>query len=803
MRHARAVIIGGGIVGCSALWHLAQKGWTDLLLLERDELTAGSTWHAAGNCPTFSTSWALLNLQRYSTRLYPRLAALTGSEINYHVTGSIRLAQGQARLEEYRHIAAVANQLDCGFEVLPPADLKRRYPYLETAGLQGGLWDPADGDIDPSQVTQAFAAGARSLGATILRQCPVTAMARDGDGWRLSTPQGEIQAEIVINAAGYRAGEVAALVGQRLPIVSLQHQYLVTESLPDLAGAGPKLPLLRDPDDSYYLRQERDGLLLGPYEKERAVAVWDEGIPPGFVAELFPDDLERLERYIELAVGRVPLLGQAGVKRVVNGPIPYTPDGNPLIGPAFQPGLDLRGLYLCCAFSFGVVQGGGAGKAIADWIVEGEPEWDLWALDPRRFTGHCDQAYTRAKALEVYENEYAVAFPHQEWPAARPVKTTPLTAVLAAEGAVFGARNGWERALWFKPPGFAGDPDEKTFHRPVWFAAVAADCRAVREACGLVEIPGFSKLRVTGPGAAAQLDRLLATRLPPVGQVRLAYGLTASGGVLVETTVVRLAEEDFLLASAAAAEWHDWQWLLAGLPDTVAVANVTERQDTLALSGPGSRAVLEQASGQSLPDSALPWRHALWLEIAGARVLVLRFGYSGELGYELHLEPAQGPTVCAALRAAGARLIGNQALDSLRLEKGYPAWKSELEIKVSALASGLERFIAWNKGDFVGRDALLAERAHGPRRCLALLALDPGTAEALPLAPVWRSGRLVGQVTSGTFGHWVGRSLALAYLEPGEALVGTRLQVEVLGERREALVVPRPLHDPENRRMKG
>jgi len=799
MRHARVVVIGGGIVGCSALWHLARKGWKDLLLLERDELTAGSTWHAAGNCPNFSTSWALLNLQRYSTRLYRELGQLTGSAINYHVTGSIRLAQGRTRLDEYRHVAAVANMLDLGFEVLPPEELKRRYPPLETAGLLGGLWDPGDGDIDPSQATQAFAAGARALGATILRGCPVTAMARQGGGWRLTTPQGEIQAETVVNAAGYRAGEVAALVGQRLPIVSLQHQYLVTEGLPELAGAGPKLPLLRDPDDSYYLRQERDGLLLGPYEKERAVAVWEEGIPPGFVAELFPDDLERLERYIELAVGRVPLLGRAGVKRVVNGPIPYTPDGNPLIGPAFQPGLDLRGLYLCCAFSFGVVQGGGAGKAIADIVAEGESEWDLWALDPRRFTGHCDQAYTRAKALEVYQNEYAVSAPHQEWPAGRPAKTTPLTAILAAEGAVFGARNGWERALWFRRGGEQVDA-APGFHRPPWFESVAADCRVVREAAGLVEIPGFSKFSLEGPGAAAHLDRLLATRLPPVGQVRLAYGLTPAGGVLAETTVVRLAAERFLLASAAAAEWHDWQWLTAGLPAGVSVANVTAEQDTLALSGPLARQVLERTCGQGLAD--LPWRHARELAVAGEAVLALRFGYSGELGYELHLGPAQGPAVFAALRAAGAGVIGTHALDSLRLEKGYPAWKSELEIKVSALASGLERFIAWDK-DFVGRAALLAERAAGPRQVLALLALEPGTAEALPLAPVFRAGRRVGLITSGAYGHWVGRSLALAYLEPGEALVGTQLTVELLGERRGALVVPRPLHDPENRRMKG
>ena len=393
--HARVVVIGGGIAGCSALYHLAKLGYSDAVLLERHELTSGSTWHAAGNCPNFSGSWSIMKLQRYSTQLYRRLAAEVDYPLGYHVTGAIRLAQSPVRMQEFHHVTSMARLQGIEFEMLTPSEIGRRYPFIELHGLAGGQWDPDDGDIDPAQLTQAFAKGARDLGARIVRFCPVTAIgARPGGEWRIETPQGSITAEVVVNAAGYRAAEVAAMVGRDLPCVALSHQYLVTEDIAALAARADKLPLLRDPDDSYYLRQERHGLLLGPYEREPR-AHWLDRLPDDFSFQLFPDDLDRLNWHIEAAIARVPLLRSAGIKKVINGPIPYTPDGNPLIGPA--PGL--RNFFECCVFSFGIVQGGGAGKALAEWIVEGETEWDLWSLDPRRFTGHVGKEYTADKSL--------------------------------------------------------------------------------------------------------------------------------------------------------------------------------------------------------------------------------------------------------------------------------------------------------------------------------------------------------------------------------------------------------------------
>lgn len=418
-RHARVVIIGGGAVGCSSLYHLAKRGWTDCLLLEMDELTAGSTWHAAGNCPNFSGSWSVMKLQRYSTQLYAGLGAAVDYPINYNVTGAIRLAQTRDRIDEFRHVTEMARHQGIDFEMLTPGDIKSRYPFIELHGLAGGQWDPHDGDIDPAQLTtQAFAKGARDLGARIERGCRVTAIRRlPGREWRIETTAGLVTAEIVVNAAGYRAAEIGAMVGRSIPSVAMSHQYLVTASIPELSGRSAKLPLMRDPEDSYYLRQERDALLLGPYEW-KATPHWLEGIPERFAFQLFPDDLERLEPHIALACARVPILGSIGVRKVINGPIPYTPDGNPLIGPA--PGL--TNFFEACVFSFGIVQAGGAGKALADWVVEGQAEWDLWSLNPRRFTAHATPEYTRAKAVELYQREYAIYYPFRGalgWPASQ------------------------------------------------------------------------------------------------------------------------------------------------------------------------------------------------------------------------------------------------------------------------------------------------------------------------------------------------------------------------------------------------
>ena len=560
--HARVVIIGGGAVGCSALYHLALMGWTECLLLERAELTSGSTWHAAGNCPTFSTSWNVLKLQRYGNELYARLAAEADPPLTWHPTGSIRLAHGRDRMDEFRHVCAMARAQGLGLALVTPKEARELYPFLELDDLEGALFDPYDGDVDPSQLTQAFARRAREQGCEIRRFTNVTGLEPCADGtWRVRTDRGEIACEIVVNAAGYRAGEIMAMVGQRLPIVAMSHQYLVTESIPELEARPAKLPLLRDPDVSYYLRQERAGLLLGPYEWE-ARPHWLDGIPGEFANQLFADDLDRLEPYIEAAIARVPILGSGGVQRVINGPIPYSPDGNPYIGPAHG----LQNFYQCCCFSFGIVQAGGAGKALAEWVVHGAPEWDLWPFDPRRYTGYATRSYAVARAVELYQREYAIAYPFEERPAGRPARTSPLYDRLRAKGARFGARGGWERATWFAR---ADAPAaERLSFRRAETALVRGRGRGMpggRPRAWASSISAASPSSWSrGRAPRAFLDRLVCSRLPRVGRIALAYALNEQGGIVSEFTITRLGPERFYLASAAAAEWHDDDLLRIG-----------------------------------------------------------------------------------------------------------------------------------------------------------------------------------------------------------------------------------------------
>jgi dimethylglycine dehydrogenase len=802
---ARVVVIGGGIVGCSVLYHLTRMGWSDAVLLERDELTAGSTWHAAGNCPNFSTSFNIMRLQAYSNQLYRRLPEEVDSAIGHRACGSIRLAHTDDRMAEFRHVSAMAAAQGLAFEILAPAEIRARHPFLETHDVLGGLWDPDDGDIDPSQVTQALAKGARAAGAAIYRHTPVRSIERTPAGeWRIATAGGAITCEIVVNAAGYRGREIGRMVGLDLPVVSLQHQYLVTEAIPEIEAYGRLLPLVRDPDVSWYLRQERAGLLLGPYEWDCRLA-WDGQEPPAeFGMELFADDLDRLERYIEDAMARVPVFASAGLTRVINGPIPYTPDGNPLLGPAY--GLDK--FYLACAFSFGIVQGGGAGKAMAEWITKGEPEWDLWALDPRRYTDYATQSYVRAKAKELYQHEYAIAYPVEERPAGRPAKTTPLYETLRAKGAMFGARGGWERATWFVPDGAPAE-QRLGFGHGNWHGAVAEECRAVRERAGVLDLGGFAKLEVRGAGAAAFLDRLICGRLPQVGRVALAYMCSPKGGLVCELTITRLAEDRFYLLSAATAEWHDHQWLLRHRQpsESVIIENVTPRYGTLVLAGPRAREVLGQVTDADLSNAAFPWLAARRLEIGFAQVLALRINYVGELGFELHVPLEHELAVYRALVGAGAaqgmRDFGTYAMDSLRLEKGYPAWKVDLTTEFTPFEASLERFVDLRKPEFVGRGALLRQREQGVRQRLVPLIVDSEEVDAPFCASVHHGGERVGLVGSAGYGHALQQSIALAYVRADLALPGTALEVGLFGERRAAIVGRAPLYDPENARLRA
>jgi dimethylglycine dehydrogenase len=807
--HTQVIVIGGGAVGCSALYHLTQLGVTDCVLLERDELTAGSTWHAAGNCPNFSTSWNLIKLQRHSTRLYAELAQRVGYDINYHVTGSIRLAHTKDRVDEFRHVVSQARAQGIEFEMLSPAEIVARHPFLTTDGILAGLWDPYDGDIDPAQLTQALAKGARDAGAEIHRGTKVTAISRRPSGeWEVVTNRGTIRAEKVVNAAGYRGGEVAALVGAYLPIVTLSHQYLVTEDIPELVARGAlRLPLVRDPDTSYYLRQERQGLLLGPYEWQ-ATAHWLDKVPDEFANQLFDDDLGRLETYIEAACAQVPILGSVGIKTVINGPIPYAPDGNPLIGPA--PGLP--GFFHCCAFTFGIVQAGGAGKVIAEWVARGEPEWDMWPLDSRRYLDYANHRFTLAKAIETYQHEYGIGYPAEERPAGRPAKASPCYQRLKDKGARFGARGGWERAVYFPAPGDPAGP-ESSFRRPAWHAAVERECRAVAERVAVLDLPGFTKFEVTGADGAAWLDHMVTGPVPKPGRTALNYFCNPRGGIVTEMTITNLGDERYWLISAAAGERHDEHWLrehLPAAPGRVCLDNQSARYGTLIVVGPRSRELLALLTPARLDNEAFPWLAVRSIEIGYARAIALRVNYVGELGWELHLPSEHLAAVYDLLWEAGERFgihdYGLYAMDSLRLEKGYRGWKGDLTTEYTPFMASLDRFVRLDKpGGFIGQAALRAEAAAGPRERFVPMIVDAGDADAAAVSIVHEPGREapVGLVTSGGYGYRIQKSIALAYVRADLAVEGTTLEVEVLGERRRAVVGREPLYDPANARLRG
>jgi len=805
--HAQVVVIGGGAVGCSALYHLTQLGITDCVLLERDELTAGSTWHAAGNVPNFSTSWNLLKVQRYTTRLYAGLAGRVGYEINYHITGSIRLAHTADRVDEFRHVISQARAQGIEFDLLSPTEIVARYPFLKTDGIRAGLYDPYDGDIDPAQLTQALAKGARDTGAEVHRNTRVTAISRTPSGeWSITTTRGTIRAQSVINAAGYRGGEVAAMVGEYLPIVTLAHQYLVTEDIPELVARGAtRLPLLRDPDVSYYLRQERQGLLLGPYEWQ-ATPHWLDGLPDEFANQLFDDDVGRLEKYIEAACARVPILGSVGVKSVINGPIPYAPDGNPLIGPA--PGLP--GFFHCCAFTFGIAQAGGAGKTIAEWVANGQPEWDMWPLDSRRYLEYANHRYALAKAIETYQHEYGIGYPAEERPAGRPAKSSPGYQRLKDKGATFGARGGWERAVYFPQ---AGDPVEPvvSFRRAAWHAAIARECQAVAERVAVLDLPGFTKFEVTGAGAGAWIDCMVAGTVPRAGRTALNYFCAPSGGIVSEMTVTNLGADRYWLISAAAGERHDEHWLRAHLPAdprAVQIENLSARFGSLIVVGPRSRELLARLTPARLDNESFPWLAVRTIEIGYTRAIALRVNYVGELGWELHIPVEHLLSVYDLLWEAGEPLgigdYGLYAMDSLRLEKCYRGWKGDLTTEYTPLMASLDRFVKLDKpGGFIGQEALRREAAAGPRERFVPLLVDAADADAAPVSIVFSRDAVVGLVTSGGYGYRLRRSIALAYVRTDLAVPGTELEVEILGDRRRAVVGREPLYDPQNARLRG
>ncbi|MFN3765053.1 MAG: FAD-dependent oxidoreductase, partial [Aliihoeflea sp.] len=717
------------------------------------------------------------------------------------------------RMQEFARVKSMGRHQGMEIDLLGLDELKARYPFLETHGLKGALYDPNDGDIDPAQLTQALAKGARDMGAKIVRFCPLTGVRRENDLWKLATPKGEIACEIVVNAAGYRAGEVGRMFGRDVPMMVMSHQYILFEEIPELAAwskeAGRKLPLLRDVDSSYYLRQEKTGMNLGPYERN-CRAHWassDDPMPDDFSFQLFPDDLDRLEWYLEDAVKRVPILGTAGLSKVINGPIPYAPDGNPLIGP--MPGVP--NAFEACVFTFGIAQAGGAGKVLAEWVTQGATEWDMWSCDPRRFTAFASAPdYAVAKGMKVYGHEYAIHFPRHAWPAGRPAKLSAIHDRIAAFGAQFGATNGWERANWYAQPGDdTSEAATQTFERDgPWQKRVREECHTVRDAAGILDLPGFSRYRVQGDGARDWLASLITGAVPKAGRIGLGYFADAKGRLVTEMSIMALADDFFFLINAAAAELHDFEWLAKHLPQgsTIALQNVTDAFSCQILTGPASREILAEITDA---DLSLPWLTHQSAQIAGQWCQLVRVSFAGELGWEIHTRIEDTAPIFDAVWAAGQKHglkpFGMFALDSLRLEKGYRGWKQDLSTDYSVLQCGLERFVKWDQPDFLGKAALASEKQVGITKRFAILTLDtPGACDAPYMSTVWHENEIVGETTSGGWGHRVDQLIALAMLRADCAKPGSRVEIEIFGERFAATVQgDAPLWDPENARLKA
>ena len=799
----RCVVIGGGIAGCSTLYHLTQEGWTDVVLVERDELTSGTTWHSAAQVTNFGMTQTMVGLKTHSINLYKELADDPDYPINYHhADGGIRLANTQAQMDGYKHFASMARGMDVHFEVIDAAECARRHPLISTDNLVGGLWDPLDGDIDPAQLCQALARRARKAGAEVYRQTPVTGLTQHRDhSWTVHTTKGDIECEVVVNACGYRVNEVGAMMGVHHPVASMEHQYFLTEEIPAIRDAGHRMPLLRCPISDYYCRQEKNGLLLGFYEQ--GCKTWGmDGISPDFSNDLCPDDLDRVTDVLEGAFARMPALMEAGVHTVVNGPITYTIDGAPLVGPI--PGK--RNAFCIIGLRAGLGEGGGHGWLLAQQIVHGEACYDTWGLDPRRFTGHGNAELTALKAIEDYQNEFRFHFPNEHRPAGRPMKTTPLTPVLAAEGAAFTVINGWERAEYFKP-----SPDFEVTHGFYFdeaFDVVAEEVRAVQTGVGLAEVNGFNRIEITGPDTHAFLDHVVCGRVPrAAGKVGLGYLLNHHGCIKAEATIANIPGGPVWYGSAAASEWHDMDWLRAHADGfDVSFRSLTNDWTILILAGPKARDVLSAASRGDWSAAAFPWLSVRRAFVGIAPAVVMSVSFSGELAYEIHVPNNQLYATYLALRAAGdpmgLRLFGARAINAMRMEKGYLHWKADVITEFDPFETGLDRFVTLAK-PFVGKAALEERRAKGPTRLLVSLQVANQKAPAHPGASLMRDGAVVGTVTSGAWGHRVGMNLAYAFVRPDLAVEGTELTLDLLGAMVPARVITPGPYDPDTTRPRG
>ena len=807
---ARAVVIGGGVVGVSTLYHLAAKGWDDSILLERKSLTSGSTWHAAGLLPLFNMSYSVGQIHKYSVRFYQELQDETGMDVGFRKVSNIRLASTQDRMDEYLQYKGVADTIGVEVNVLSPQEVKDCWPLVSTENLIGAIQHPEDGYIQPADLTQAFAKGARDKGAKIEINTNVISIIRSpNDTWIVETDKGHIECEHVISCSGNFARKTGKMVGLDLPVIPVEHQYIVTEQHPLIKERKdknlPELGVLRDSDASWYMREEAGGLILGPYE-QGAPACYVDGPDENSEYELFQEDLDRISDHIESAIFRVPIFGEVGVKKVYNGAIAYTPDGSPIIGPDWG----LKNFWINEGHSFGVTAAGGAGWQLAEWIVNGNPTIDMLGVDPRRFGDYATKSYLIEKNEEAYANVFTVHYPDEERPAARPLRTAPCYERLKKMGGVFGASFGWERANWFAPNGVEAI-DDWSFRRSSYHEHVGAEIQNMSKNVGLLDLSGFAKCRISGSSAENFLNFLVANKISKtIGRVSLCHALNSLGGVHSEFTITKESENSFYLVSAGAYQRLDHDWIKKNMPtdNSVIFEDLTNSKGVLVLAGPKSRELMKLVSKDNFENENFPWLTSQIVNIGNYPVLAMRVNFVGELGWELHHPIEYQNQIFDILFQHGSKLnlkpFGIRAMDSLRIEKSYRLPGRELSIEYAALESGLNRFVSENKGDFIGRDGLAEWKSKGLSYGFVTLEVhNVKDADALGNNPIYLDGKVIGRATSGGYGHRIKKSLVLAMINPSLIKIGLKVKIDILGTKYDASIINDSPYDPSNEKLRA
>ena len=807
---AKVVVVGGGVVGVSALYHLAKKGWSDVVLIERKELTSGSTWHAAGLLPLFNMSYSVGQLHKYAVNFYKTLEEETGQNVGFSVVSNIRLATTQDRMDEYYQYAAVAKTIGVKVNFLTPDEVKEIWPLCNTDGLIGAIQHPEDGYIQPADLTQALAKGARDKGAEIYRNTNVTDINQlDNEMWVVETDKGNIECEHVISCTGNFARQTGKMVGLDIPVIPVEHQYIVTEPHPEIQKRKeqglPEMGVLRDSDSSWYMREERGGLILGPYEKG-APACYVDGPSQNSEFELFQEDIERIEPHIESAIHRVPVFGEVGVKKVYNGAICYTPDGSPIVGPAWG----LKNFWINEGHSFGITAAGGAGWQLAEWIVDGEPTIDMLGVDPRRFGDYATKSYLIEKNEEAYANVFTTHYPDEEREAGRPLRQAPCYDRLKDLGAVFGQKFGWERANWFAPKGVE-QIDDWSFRRSNWFNHVGNECLNVQNNVGILDMTAFAKCRISGPGAKDFLDNLVANKLPQKnGRVNLCHALNSKGGVHSEFTIAKESDDSFYLVSAGAFQRLDHDWIKKWMPNdrSVTFENLTNSIGVLVVAGPKSRDLLNKISNADFSNKAFPWLSAQKIDVGLAPSIAMRMNFVGELGWELHHPIEYQNHIFDRLIEAGEEFgvkpFGIRAMDSLRIEKSYKLVGTEMSIEYAAYESGLDRFVHLNKGNFIGRDALVKWQQDGfDNKMVTLEVFDINDADALGNNAIYSDDKVIGRATGGNYGFRVKKSLAIAMVKPEFSKVGTELEMDILDKKHKVVVIEDSPYDSMNEKIRA